>query len=85
MLLISEWKDENPFETGTDSRTLESNQKFVDNEKISPIIVSNEVMATYVATILDIHAVIISDVVTETMSVEEVMAKYKEQSSVMGE
>lgn len=85
MLLISDWAGENPFASLVDPVIRDSNQKFVDNAVVAPVVVSNDVKAAYAATLLDIRTVIITDVVTGTMSVEEGMAKYNEQASQMVE
>jgi len=40
-------------------------------------------MSNYTSTLLDIRTVIVTDVVTGDMTVEEGMASYKEQSAAM--
>ena len=80
---ISAWINGDPMAESRDPLVQTTNDIFMDNCKIAPNIVSNDTMSNYTATLLDMRTVIISEVVTGDMTVEEGMASYKEQSAAM--
>lgn len=84
VLLIGGWTNGDPLKN-RDERIIASDKIFKENSVIAPVVVSNDVMASYAATLLDTRTVIISDVVTGALSVDEGMAKYQEQAGAMVE
>ena len=80
---ISTWTNGDPMAEVRNPLVQTSNDIFMTNSKIAPVIVSNDTMSNYAPTLLDIRTVIVTDVVTGDMSVEEGMASYKEQSAAM--
>lgn len=82
---ISEWTNGDPMASKRNPLVAETNQIFVDNSKLAPVIVSNDTKSNYAATLLDIRTVIVTDVVTGDMTVEEGIASYQEQASAMVE
>lgn len=85
VLCISDWIDGDPLEDSRDPRILESNELFVKNSKLAPVIETNDTMANYAATLRDIRTVIVADVVTGNTTVEEGMASYHSQTDSMVE
>ena len=85
MLSLSKWIDEDILKDARDPRAVASDKTFYENAKVAPLVISNEVMGNYAAEIKDIKEVIVADVVTGDMTVEEGMASYQEQASAMVE
>lgn len=85
LLLIADWKEENPFIPLQDSVILESNDKFVANSVVAQSVTSNDVKAEHAASLSDIRTVIIADIVTGEMTVEEGLNAYHEQADAMVE
>ena len=83
VLAISDWINEDPLAKSRDARITTSNEIFSQNSKLAPVIVSNDVMANYSATLKDIRTVIVAEIVTGDMTVEEGMASYHEQADFM--
>ena len=81
LLSIASWED--PAKDARDARVTASNEMFTANSKLAPVVVSNDVMATHSASLLDIRTVIVTDIVTGNMTVEEGMATYKDQAQSM--
>lgn len=81
VLSIVNWED--PLASARDARIEASNKSFVENSVVAPLVVQTESMGNYAATLNDIRQVIVSEVVTGSTSVEDGMAKYKEQSASM--
>ncbi|MBP3887679.1 MAG: ABC transporter substrate-binding protein, partial [Cellulosilyticum sp.] len=84
VLCISDWTDKDPL-ASRDERISTSNDVFLQKSKLAPVIVSNDTMSNYAATLKDIRTVIVSEVVTGDMTVEEGMASYQEQTGSMVE
>jgi len=84
MLMIADWTDKDPI-AARDERISTSNDTFLASSKLAPVIVSNDVMSNYAASLKDIRTVIVSEVVTGDMTVEEGMASYQEQAGSMVE
>ena len=82
---ISAWVNGDPMADSRNPLVMETNNLFYNNSKLAPAIISNDVKSNYAPTLLDIRTVTISDVVTGSMTVEEGMASYQEQSSAMVE
>ena len=82
---ISEWINGDPMADSRNPLIKETSKLFFDNSKLAPTIISNDVKSNYAPTLLDIRTVIISDVVTGSISVEEGMENYKKQSATMVE
>ena len=80
---ISSWTNGDPTADSRNPLVSESNNIFMTNSKVAPVIVSNDTMSNYSATLLDIRTVIVTDVVTGDLTVEQGMASYKDQSSAM--
>ena len=80
---ISAWTNGDPMADARNPLVQTTNELFMNNSKIAPVIVSNDTMSNYSATLLDIRTVIVTDVVTGDMTVEEGMASYKEQTATM--
>ena len=80
---IADWTNGDPMADSRNPLVAETNQVFVENSKLAPVIVSNDTKSNYAPTLLDIRTIIVTDVVTGDMTVEEGMASYKEQSSAM--
>ena len=80
---ISAWTNGDPMADARNPLVKETNEIFMNNSKVAPVIVSNDTMSNYSATLLDIRTVIVTDVVTGDMTVEEGMASYKEQTATM--
>lgn len=83
VLCISKWTTEDPLASTRDERILTSSQEFLNTAELAPMIVSNDTMANYAASIKDIRTVIVADVVTGETSVEDGMASYHEQTDAM--
>lgn len=81
VLSTSKFVEEDPFIATRDERITNSDNIFVSNAVIAPVIPSNEVLSANAATLTDIRNVIISDVVTGTATVEDGMASYQEQAA----
>lgn len=82
---VADWINGDPMAESRNPLVAETNQVFVENSKLAPIIVSNDTKSNYAPTLLDIRTVIVTDVVTGDMTVEEGMASYQEQSAAMVE
>ena len=80
---ISTWTNGDPMADARNPLVKETNELFMNNSKVAPVIVSNDTMSNYSATLLDIRTVIVTDVVTGDLTVEQGMASYKEQSAAM--
>lgn len=80
---ISTWTNGDPMADARNPLVKETNEIFMNNSKVAPVIVSNDTMSNYSATLLDIRTVIVTDVVTGDLTVEQGMASYKEQSAAM--
>ncbi|MBU3803445.1 MAG: ABC transporter substrate-binding protein, partial [Candidatus Cellulosilyticum pullistercoris] len=80
---ISTWTNGDPMADSRNPLVQTTNDIFMQNSKVAPVIVSNDVKSNYAPTLLDIRTVIVTDVVTGDMTVEEGMASYKEQTSSM--
>ena len=80
---VSTWVNGDPMAESRNPLVQTTNDTFMNNSKIAPVIVSNDTMSNYSATLLDTRTVIVTDVVTGDMTVEEGMASYKEQSAAM--
>ena len=80
---IADWTNGDPMADSRNPLVAETNQVFVENSKLAPVIVSNDTKSNYAPTLLDIRTIIVTDVVTGDMTVEEGMASYKEQSAAM--
>ena len=85
VLCVSDWVEEDPLAATRDERIVTSNEAFLQNSKLAPVIVSNDTMSNYSATLKDIRTVIVADVVTGDMSVEDGMKSYHEQTDAMVE
>lgn len=83
LLSLSQWAVENPLADTIDESVVASNELFVNNSKVAPMVVSNDVTANYAASLSDISNVIVSEVVTGNLSVEEGMKSYHEQADAM--
>lgn len=83
LLALSTWVDEDPFATTRDAGVEESNKLFVENSKIAPMVVSNDTIANYASSLTDICNVIVADVVTGSLSVEDGMKQYQDQAGAM--
>jgi putative aldouronate transport system substrate-binding protein len=82
VLSIGDWINGDPVQT-RDPRVTTSSDIFSSNAVIAPVVVSNDVMASYAATLLDIRTVIVAEVVTGNLTVEQGMAKYQDQAGAM--
>ena len=80
---ISSWTNGDPMAASRSPLVATSNDIFMNNSRLAPIIVSNDTMSNYSASLLDIRTVIVTDVVTGDMTVEQGMASYKEQTAAM--
>ena len=85
VLCVSEWVDKDPLAGIRDERIVTSNDTFLQNSKLAPVIVSNDTMSNYAATLKDIRTVIVADVVTGDKTVEQGMADYHAQTDAMVE
>lgn len=85
LLSISDWEDKDPLADSRDADVVNSNDLFYNNSKLAPMVVSNDVMSNYNASLIDIRKIIVADVVTSDMSVENGIASYKEQAGSMVE
>lgn len=83
VLTIANWVD--PLESSRDERINKSNEIFVANSYVAPLVVQTEAMGNYAATLNDIRQAIVADVVTGSLSVEDGIAQYKEQAASMSE
>ena len=83
LLGIADWTNGDPLASTRNPLVATSNDLFMNNSKLAPVIVSNDVMSNYAAQLKDIRKVIVSDVVTGSTTVEEGMASYKEQAQSM--
>lgn len=83
LLSLSQWVSENPLASAIAPSVVESNELFVNNSKVAPMVVSNDVTANYAASLSDISNIIVSEVVTGNLSVEEGMKSYHEQADAM--
>lgn len=83
LLSLSEWVEEDPFAGSRDAAIVESNELFVENSEIAPMVVSNDVIANYASSISDICNVIVADVVTGNLSPEEGIESYRAQTDSM--
>ena len=83
LLSISSWVDKDPLADSRDPRVTETNDIFMSHSKIAPMVVTNDAMANYASSLLDIRTVIVADVVTGDMSVEDGLNSYKEQTASM--
>jgi putative aldouronate transport system substrate-binding protein len=81
MLSISAWED--PLANTRDTRISVSSDKFLNSSYVAKLVVSTEAMSNYQATLTDIRTVIVADVVTGSMSVEDGIAAYKTQATDM--
>ena len=83
MLLIADWED--PLAASRDARITDSASKFAAHSYIVPLVVSTEKMQEYAPSLIDIRAVIVANVVTGDMSVEDGIASYKQQAGAQVE
>jgi len=83
VLAISDWIDSDPLTDARDERITTSSELFSQNSKLAPVLVSNDTMANYSATLKDIRTVIVAEIVTGDMTVEEGMASYHDQTDFM--
>ena len=81
LLSIADWED--PFADQRDSDVITSNDLFFSNSYIAPKVISNDVMANYGSTLLDIRMITVADVVTGDMTVADGIASYKQQADTM--
>jgi len=81
VLTVSTWED--PLEASRDASISVSSEKFANNSYVAKLMVSTDAMSNYQATLTDIRAVIVADVVTGSMSVEDGMAAYNTQAGDM--
>ena len=85
LLALSQWVSEDPLAGTIADSVKASNELFVNNSKVAPMVVSNDVTANYAASLSDISNVIVSEVVTGGLSVEDGMKSYHEQADTMVE
>ena len=83
VLAIADWIDADPLADSRDERIATSNELFSNNSKLAPVITSTDAMANYSATLKDIRSIIVAEVVTGDMTVEEGMASYHAQADSM--
>ncbi|MBP3887678.1 MAG: extracellular solute-binding protein [Cellulosilyticum sp.] len=83
VLSIADWIDADPLADSRDERIATSNELFSNNSKLAPVITSTDAMANYSATLKDIRSIIVAEVVTGDMTVEEGMASYHAQADSM--
>lgn len=81
MLTISTWND--PLANSRDTRISVSSDQFMNKSYVAKLVVATEAMSNYQATLTDIRTVIVADVVTGSMSVEDGIAAYKTQAGDM--
>jgi putative aldouronate transport system substrate-binding protein len=84
VLSIGDWINGDPVQT-RDERVVTSSDIFSKNSVVAPVMVSNDVKAAYAATLQDIRVVLLAEVVTGGLSVEEGMARYQQQAGKMVE
>lgn len=85
LLTLSAWVDGDPLGDTTDAMVIETNELFVKNSKLAPMAIANDTLSNYAASLTDICSVIVADVVTSDVSVEQGMNSYKEQTAAMME
>ena len=83
LLSLSKWVTEDPLAGAVSPVVAETNELFVNNSKVAPMVVSNDVTANYSASLSDITNVIVSEIVTGNLSVEDGMKSYHEQTDAM--
>ena len=83
LLSLSEWVIEDPLASAVAPSVASSNKLFLENSKVAPMFISNDVIANYKASLTDIRTIIISDIVTGGVPVEEGMKSYHEQTDTM--
>lgn len=81
VLTIANWDD--PLASTRDARINTSTDIFIKNSYVTPLTVSTDAMANYQATLTDIRTVIVANVVTGDLTVEEGIAEYKDQATTM--
>lgn len=85
MLSLSNWAIEDPLANAVVPSVDSSNKLFLENSKVAPMFISNDVIANYKASLEDVRTIIIADIVTGGLPVEEGMKSYHEQTDAMVE
>ncbi len=83
VLCISDWIDGDPLAGSRNESIVASNELLANNSKLAPVLTSTDAMANYAPTLKDIRTVIVAEVVTGDMTVEEGMASYHAQADSM--
>ncbi len=83
VLSIRQWED--PLYSVRDARIKTSAELFQANSKIARLVVPSETMSANMATLLDARSIIVSNVVTGDLSVEDGMAQYEKEQGALSD
>lgn len=83
MLSVASWVGEDPGAATVDELSKESAKNFDAWSRIAPVIVSNDTMSQYSADLWDARNYVITQVVTQGMSVEDGMQYYHDKTDSM--